>query len=198
MPNWCVNYISIKNENEEELKRLEALIDECTASERIPTDFGPKWLGNIVIGAELDTWNEETHNFENNTRCRGRLESMEVQENCLDIQTETAWGPMMRMWLKLLEKYSPESELQFTAVETGMGVYMTTEDMYLGRYYIDSIRTGVEPDMEATEDDVRKVIQELCETDETDIDKLMSTFEGMGFDDVWIHKWETPNIEDCL
>ena len=56
----------------------------------------------------------------------------------------------------------------------------------------------VETDMEATEDDVRKVIQRLCETDETDIDKLMSTFEGMEFDDVWIHKWETANMEDCL
>ena len=198
MANQCITYVSIHNDNEEELKRLEGLIKECTNAKAQSSDYGDDWLGNIVIRGDLDTWDEDKRKFVNETRCRGRLAFIQFMNGALEIQTETAWTPMLDMWVKLLEKHSPESTLFFSAEEPGCGIFATNDPYFIGRYYIDSCRNDIEINRSATEEEVRMLIQDLCGTEETDLEELLRIFERMEIEDIWIHKWEEAEVEDYL
>lgn len=197
MPNWCYNYITINNEDKKELEKLNNLIEEWTSKDHVENGFGLNWLGNIVGNSGIDTWDEEKHNFSSGTRCRGTLVEYNLDEEELLITTETAWCPMIQMWIKILEKYSPTSSLVFDAEEPGNEIYVTNDDYYRGLYYIDSCRDDYDFDREANEDIVRELIQKLCNTEETDIEVLMEIFKQSEQEDIWIHEWDMVELEDC-
>ena len=193
MPNWCHTDIYIHSENKNQLSELDMLIDEWTKENYMDNGFGLDWLGNIVGNSGIGTVDT---NPETDLRCRGRLEYKDFYENTLHITTSTAWAPMLKMWQKLVDKYVPDAEIIYSAEEFGNGLLETNDPVYDGLYYIDSLRDDVETDYEATEDDVRKVLQKLLGTDENDLDDLLWALDDSNIDDIYIHKWIIGEISD--
>ena len=66
-----------------------------------------------------------------------------------------------------------------------------------GRYYIDCWDIeGIDSDMEASEETVKETLQELLNTTENDIEKLLQIFEESEHsENMSIHKWDFDNVE---
>ena len=171
MPNWCYTNITIRHESEKEIQNLEELINRWTNKNYMENGFGHNWLGNIVLGSGVGTVDTCK---ETDLSCRGSITDYHRTGNELVINTETAWSPMMKMWVKILEKYLPDAELLYNADECGMGINDTNDpdlvDKYILDYYGDE---NIESDWEADEDTVRKTLQKLLDTTETDVEKLI-------------------------
>lgn len=195
MPNWCMNRINIFCENKEKLSKLEGLIKSWTSHNYCEKDFGLDWLGNIVGNSGID--NRESGDF--TVSCRGRLASMVNYGNQLAIDTETAWKPMIKMWKLIVDKYLPEAKLTFTSDECGNDVYITNDESLKNCYIIDSYGNieYLEYDPESSENNTRRVLQELLRSDESDIEKLIDILEESDYsDDLAVHKWELCSIND--
>lgn len=210
MPNWCYTNITIFHYDEEKLKKFFKQIDEWSKKTYAKNGFdcegaGCRWLGNIVGNAGLATWKsrgDKGEDFEPYIRCRGTLNDLYLNGNNIELHTETAWVPMMQMWQELVDKYLPDADIWYTADESGCGLYVTNDPDLIGKYNIDLwdipdkfIKETSE--YEATENYTIKFLQRVLETDESDIDKLLSMYEDM--DDPWfsVHKWEQCDISEC-
>lgn len=194
MPNWCYTNITINHEDKNKLKELESKIDEFTSHNYIENDFGLNWLGNIVGNSGIGTVDE---NPETDLSCRGSITYIESYENQLVINTETAWAPMLKMWVKLLEKYLPDAELIYSAEECGNGLYSTNDPCMKDCYVIDVWDVNeVESDWEASEYTVVILLQKLLKTENSNIDELLRMFEESDFSyRMSIHKWDYDEIE---
>lgn len=194
MPNWCSTRITINHESESELKNLEALINACMEKNYMKNGFGLDWLGNIVGNAGIGTIDIGK---ETDLRCRGRLNYMELYDNQLIVDTETAWVPMLKMWAKLLDKYLPDAEIIYNAEEPGCCIYATNDPDLINLYIIDSWNEDIESNWKANESKVINVLQKLLKTEETDINKLLEIFNKSDEDyDISINKWEFIEIEE--
>lgn len=193
MPNWCWTKITINHEDKNKLKQLKSLINNFTSENYKENGFGLNWLGNIVGNSGIGTVDE---NPETDLRCRGSLTYLDCIDNQLIIDTETAWSPMLKMWIKLVDKYLPDAELIYQAEEGGNCLYSTNDPCLLDCYIIDSWNGEIESDYEASENTVRKLLQKLLETDITDIKELIDMFnESDHSEDMSINKWEYDEID---
>lgn len=193
MPNWCSTYIEIKNENKDELKKLHDLLDEWTSKNYMDNGFGTTWLGNIVLGSGIGT--VDTDN-ETDVECRGWLEYMQLYDNTLTLQTETAWSPKLKMWKLLCEKYLPNSKIIYNAEEIGMELFCTNDSGLAGKYRL-VVNGWSEYDL--TKEEVIKALQKELETEETDFEKLLKLAEEETKDNddyYYVHEWEQMAIEE--
>lgn len=193
MANWCFTRITINHESETELEKLDKLLDEWTSKDYMDNGFGHKWLGNIVLGSGVGTVDT---NKETDLRCRGWITDHFIEDNQLHIDTETAWNPMLQMWTKVLEKYLPDAELLYEAEECGNEIYSTNDPTMKDCYIIDCCGIeDVESDWEASEETVRKTLQELLNTTEADVEKLIEMLDESEYDECMsIHKWDFDDI----
>lgn len=193
MPNWCYTNITINHENETEVEKLEKLIDEWTSKNYMPNGFDNKWLGNVVLGSGVGT--VDTDNA-TDLRCRGSIVDYYRSGNELIISTETAWVPMLKMWVKVLEKYLPDAELIYNAEECGCDISHTNDQTLVGKYILDYYGDGdFESDWEADEDTVIKTLQKMLDTTETDVNKLIEMAYNEDLD-ISIHEWEYADVSD--
>ena len=193
MPNWCYTNITINHENETELQKLSNLIDEWTSKDYMKNGFGNNWLGNIVLGSGVGTVDTDK---ETDLRCRGTIIHSMVTDNQLIIDTETAWSPMLQMWVKILEKYLPDAELIYNADECGNGVNDTNDPALEGKYILDYYGDeDIESDWEADEETVREVLQKLLDTTETDVEKLIQMVYEDDYD-ISVRKWEYSDVSN--
>lgn len=206
MPNWCNTSISIQHSDSKKLKEFYDKIYKWLKTPYKTNDFdqySEGWLGNIVGNAGLAKWvkNGEREDFEPNIRCRGYVTEIELQENNININTETAWAPMMKMWDMLREKYLPDAEIFFTAEEGGNLLFESNDPYMIGCYYIDVYDEppegceAIEMQYDASEKYTIQLLQKAFKTDETDIDKLIE----MADDSEWIsvNQWQECSIYDC-
>lgn len=196
MPNWCLTRITINNENQTELEKFDELLNKWTSKNYKENGFGHNWLGNIVGNSGIGTVDE---NKDTDLRCRGTITYSEVvDDGQLMIDTETAWCPMLKMWAKLLEKYLPNAELIYEAEECGNGLYSTNDPCMKDCYIIDCWDiASIDSDWEASEETVRKTLQELLGTKETNVDKLLELLSDSEYDDkISIHKWDFDEIDN--
>lgn len=193
MPNWCYTNITINHENETEVEKLEKLIDEWTSKDYMTNGFGNKWLGNVVLGSGVGT--VDTDNA-TDLRCRGTIIDYYRSGSELVINTETAWSPMLKMWVKVLEKYLPDAELIYSADECGFDINDTNDPELVGKYIIDYWGdVDIEPDYEASEEVTRKILQELLDTTETDVEKLIQMVYEDDYD-ISVRKWEYSDVNN--
>ena len=194
MPNWCNTNITINHESETEIEKLEKLINEWTSRDYMENGFGNNWLGNIVLGSGVGTVDTDK---ETDLRCRGTIIDYYRIENQLIINTETAWVPMLQMWVKVLEKYLPDAELIYNAEECGFDITCTNDSDLVGKYILDYYGDGdFESEWEADEDTARETLQKMLGTTETDVKKLIE----MAYEDdldISIHQWEYADVSDC-
>lgn len=193
MPNWCFTKIYIEHQDSTKLNELYNFLREWTSKNYMENGFGTNWLGNIVLGSGIGTVDTDKAT---DLSCRGTLDWYEVQDGELVIDTETAWSPMLKMWIKLIDKYLPGAKLFYTAEEEMNGVQCTNYPDLLGRYVIDYYgNEDIESDWEASEDSVREILQKLLDTEETNINKLIE----MAWDEdaeVSIRKWEWADLDE--
>jgi hypothetical protein len=194
MPNWCQTRITINHEDENKLKELESNINKWISYNHKENGFGLNWLGNIVGNSKVGTVDE---NPETDLRCRGWVDYMQYNDNQLIIDVETAWSPMLKMWVKVLEKYLPDAELIYTAEECGNELYCTNDNAMNKEYIIDAYGDiDVESDWYAPEEKVVSILQELLKTDENDVNKLIDLFEDSDcYEEMNIHKWEFEEVD---
>ena len=191
MPNWCLTNIVI-NANENDLKVFNKLLDQWTSRNYMKNGFGHEWLGNIVLGSGIGTVDT---NPETDIRCRGVITQKQLCDDMLDIQTETAWVPMLDMWVKLVEKFIPEADITYTAEEGGCGIFCTNDPDLVDKYVVDSWTGSIESDWEMEEKTLIEVLQKLMNTNETDIDKLNSLLYEREYD-IDINKWEYKEVTE--
>ena len=193
MPNWCYTNITISHENPQKIKKFNDLLDKWTSKNYMENGFGLEWLGNVVGNSGIDTADEK-HDFK--VRCRGRIIYKAFDDKVITIDTETAWVPMLQMWIKVLERYLPDAELIYTAEEPGCGIYYTNDPTVKDSYYIDSWSQEVCTNPEGHESEAINVLQKLLKTDECNIKRLTEMLNKSNVDDVIINQWEYVNEHD--
>lgn len=193
MPNWCWTRITINHESEIELEKFDKLLDEWTNKDYMDNGFGYNWLGNIVLGSGVGTINT---NKETDLRCRGTITEHWIENGTLHIDTETAWSPMLQMWVKILDKYLPDAEWVYEAEECGNGVQCTNDPDLMGKYVIDYYGDkDIESDWEASKEVVRLTLQELLDTTEIDVEKLIEMVYEDDYD-ISVRKWEWAEVNE--
>ena len=197
MPNWCYTNIVINHHNKTKLEELSKKIIEWSHKDFCDNGFHDGWLGNIVgnsgIANPLD---------KDSPRCRGTLTSIYYEHEQINISTETAWAPMMQMWVMLCNKYLPDADIWFSAEEPGCELFESNDPDVIGKYYIDIWEPPEEFENEesmwdAGEDVAIDFLQRVLKTDEKDINKLLEMQDEL--DDRWfgVHVWSECDVNDC-
>ena len=135
MPNWCSTNIEFSGP-EKDIKKLYEFIDNKNGEQvpNIKTDFGARWLGYYLLRVGLS---DERYS------CRGSvtdLNKISTTGNVskFQIQTETAWGPMIQMWLAIIQKLELSGiQITYSAVEPGCEVYQTNDPEKVRLYVVD-------------------------------------------------------------
>ena len=209
MPNWCYTNINIYHNDKNKLKDFFDKVEEWRKKPYKTNDFDTYslgWLGNIVGNSGLAEWKAKENGREDfvpSISCRGSLQTFELHDNSINIDTETAWGPMLEMWRLLCDKYLPGAEIYYTAEESGNGLYQTNDPDVAGTYYIDIWEPPEEFEdeesmYEAEESDAIEFLQRILHTQETDINKLIDMADSI--DDPWfsINKWDLVDIDTVI
>ena len=213
MANTCFTTITILHDDKDKLKDFFEKVDKWAKTEYVKNgsdcpDADVWWLGNILGNSGLSKYVDDDGkgHWSPNIMCRGTLNSMELQEKQININTETAWSPMLEMWKLLCDKYLPNAEIYYTADEGSNELYQTNDPDMIGKYYIDIVDDVpeefddiAESEYEATEEMVVKLLQRILHSDETDIKKLLDLhYESDTEDWIHIHKWETVEIDEVI
>lgn len=215
MPNWCMTNVTIQTYDKDKAARFGELLTKWTSKDyRENGFFNHTWLGNIVGNSGLATYDETKGSFFTkdgvNIRCRGSLDDWTVDDDCIHLFMSHAWSPMLRMWRLLVDKYFPEADITFNAEEPGCELYATNDPYYVGTFYVDAWEVPDEYkekmkslDMNGsdiseygeTEENLRKLLQALLDTSETDIDKLINESNDK-LHWLYIHEWTHAEVMD--
>lgn len=202
MPNWSFTHmtISVNEVNADKLKELyRKITEEWTTKNYVESDFGNMWLGNIVGFSGID--NRDKGDF--TVRCRGYLTDISLGINCMSVSTETAWAPMFDMWHRLMKKYvCDDYTITYDSTDDCSNYHITNDPELINHYDVDCYgesiedKVGYDPsDMSATEDAVIDMLQDVLDSNSTDIDKLLELFYESDYtEDMSINKWEQS---DC-
>ena len=211
MPNSCYSNITIQSADKQKLEELYNLILKWTDHSLIESDFGDNWLGNIVKGSGIATYRKGNFYDANNklVSCRGTLDYIDFYTQNIMISTDTAWAPATKMWQLICDKYLPSDyEIFYDASEPGYGIFSTNRPDYLNHYILDASVSGNEGfskeeyqklydayTKKADDNTIIQFLQDLLQTNETNLQKLFNLFHKSKFDDyVNIHPWEYADI----
>lgn len=210
MPNWCYTRITFHG-NKTEIEDFHEKIDKWTSEEFAENGFGPNWLGNILHRVGLS---DRIDSEENRLRCRGSVGYVEDVEVCSDndatfyIDTETAWTPMLEMWVATIKALKYETiGFSYLAEEPGMCVYEIYDPYgdYDESYYVDTYLCGADENdtnlftlqdhiYYETDDELIRSLQMVLGIEEADLTKLINKVENYPFKDedsyIHVHKYE--------
>ncbi len=197
MPNWCYTYLRIIGEDSKIL--YDKTEKWCSSPAKIPSDFGNFWLGNIVEkGLGVDPLKGPYY-------CRGSVCDMSFDEEAEDVTpvglvtaprllvtTETAWCPMLKMWVALVKRYCPKSRIVYIAEEPGWGIYVTNDPEYKRKYNMDSFNDKIESKYCTTFDSIREAAKILGINPRLPAARLIAALSDQ---DVSIHRWDYERKE---
>lgn len=212
MPNWCFTQMIFHGE-QNEMRDFYSKIHEWTSQNYQENGFGPMWLGNVLHGAGLG--NRIDVEGPDWLRCRGSITfigGLDVlkgsDEALFNLDMETAWAPMTRMWSEVVKHLGYKSiGFSYHADEPGCEVYETYDPYgdFPEEYYVDIFVEGEDNNNMALmqiyetreyldDDSLRIALQEFLETDETDLSALMKSAENYNFENedtyLYIHKYD--------
>lgn len=131
MPNWCFTTYRIFGPKEDRDKLFNAIEELKKLPEpRVESDFGNLWLGCLV-----DYYGGNP----NDVYCRGDITDYEQEDDCLRINTETAWRELFET-RHFLEEIFPNLKFYYVAEEPNMAEYYTNDNerkVFPYRYYLD-------------------------------------------------------------
>jgi hypothetical protein len=118
-------------------------------------------------------------------KCRGSLVYVDVSDNLLIVDVETAWTPMLKMWVMICDKYLGENKykLYYCAEESSAELYVTNDPAFSDTYDVyvnDTTETkrlcdiiGTDSALELSEKECVTVLREFLRTKESDVDTLL-------------------------
>jgi hypothetical protein len=126
--------------NKEEIKDLYEKLKSLEEMEKplLESNFGKSWLGYVVclFGGDWVKIN-----------CRGSFMNLELlDENTIQLHTETAWGDMPEVWDFVLKNYQSIT-YYFYAEETGVCYYATNDSegkYFPERFVVEQFEEGTE------------------------------------------------------
>lgn len=203
MANCCFTDINIYFSSVEKAKKFHDQLLNWTSyawNPEVSKDLF--WYGNILGNSGLGQYVEEKGFICNDAQVntRGTVMHIERTDNILQLFTDTAWQPQLKMWAILLEKFDPKAHIEYSAEEPGCQMFVTNMTSLLNRYYIDIYEPQEdivgESIFDASEECTVKFLQGVLKTDCDNIDELMSAAE----DEDWfsVNKWEYSPVEDWL
>ena len=138
MPNWCFTSYCFEGEKAEITDLFQKLQSLSERKESLlPNSFGKRWLGNVVHLFDGD-WEK--------IYCRGSFDNLEMTDDILKFDTETAWGEMNEVWDFVKKSYT--SIRYFWMAEESGNVYYATNDSegkyYPERFLIEETTSGTE------------------------------------------------------
>ena len=184
MPNWCFTQIVVTNCDSNQLK---SLFEEWLEKGKEGSDFKGSWLGSLVKYSGIGD-----PDAKGCPKCRGRIEDIDIVDSeTLSFNTETAWCPQLG-WLKvILDKYSPDSKIVYTAEECSEGLYETNDPTLAGTWNVDSGCDLMESEWSITENALlsrlNDALKKNFETADSAIEYVIDNEIG---DEIWFHKWE--------
>ena len=214
MPNWCLTEIRIKGRNKEETKGFYQKVESWMTNYR-KTDFGSRWLGNILYNSGVDTPDKEKgEDF--HYRCRGEILDLNFSDDEVLIVTSTAWCPMIQMWKAVTDKYLPGAEIKYLAEEPGFDVWITNNPDYSELYLIEvwgdsswddlteeeakafdeSELCDLEREEQLTQEEVLDILQSLFPEEKKE--KLFDRYYDSNFTAIMtLKQWSWCDIEEC-
>ena len=195
MPSWCTTNIKIKHENREKLKELGTMINDWMSTNYQDNEFGHNWLGNIIGNSKLGTI--KTGNKETDCEARGWVSLVELQPDCLFVQTFTAWNPMMKIWSRVMNKYLPDGELIYYAEEPDMELYCTNNKAIEGYFSAIGNSIPAEARFGTSPDELIAMLQDILCTDKNKIPTLLKILsESELADYISVHEIEQEPVEN--
>ena len=134
MPNWCETTYCIETKNEETAKKLLHEFCEAFRENKIKTDFGTRFLGNVF--AHLGYKNNVILD-PRQTRCRGQILYCTADKNVVTVSTETAWEMMPEAIILMVRKYAPDSKITYQSIELNTGTFNTNDPSFENSLYVD-------------------------------------------------------------
>lgn len=195
MPNWCFTNLTINHHKKKELKKFYENLQKWTSTNYKENDYGLKWLGNIVGNSGIGTINTRKDIALN---CDGAIVTMDFSDEII-LSLETPWRPHLMMWKKLVDRDLPGAEIIFIAQEQGHRLFVTNECAYIGKYCVISWNDAVEANDIAKEVEVIEMLQDLFNTKERQIAKLLEQLDNSKeFIDIAVAKWKYDVLENWL
>ena len=164
MPNWCFSNVEIIG-TEDDIDRLEKEFGEALSRDRIKTDFGPSWMGNLLLHIGMS----KDEVISGDTRCRGTVTAFEGDmKHRIVLDTETAWVPMMQCIDKFVRHYTDDAAIFYCAEEPGCDVFWSNDEEYIGHVYIDyypdtDFPADLEKAIDAVQYGPKEAVQEMLE-----------------------------------
>lgn len=207
MPNWASTSVYIKCKSKGDRNRLMKQFNHVEENCYKKTDFGPLWLGNLLIHlgySEKDVLDQTEY------MCRGSIDYLEEDEDddrVIMLDEETAWEPMVKVIKRFCDEYISGYSMTYTAVEYGMCMFISNRRDTAGKYvfdvYEDETLNYLGLDEKTaykyySEAEVKSKIKKALgyrETDHVSINTLINEAEN-AFDDFNINKFEYVPVED--
>ncbi len=191
MPNWCST--SIEFEGKPSLiKDLHEKVTAYTDKSFIKTDFGSNWLGNILYGFNMED-RIDNKDPALQLRCRGEISDIndirKINEDIstFTIWTETAWCPMIKMWLEIIKKYYDNAiKIYWIAEESGNCLYETNDILHFlnDRYFIEMcINDDWTSEYAATEEEALKIINNFLKENNLPIGDKLDDFRDCEYEE---------------
>jgi hypothetical protein len=187
MPNWCFSEISITGDKKE-LSILKDNLEKAKIHKGTENSFGEGWLGNIVEYLGYDY---------NSIPCRGSITDYNYLDNEIILTTETAWGPIMKPILMLVDKFAPNSQTLYFSEEPGCCIFCTNDPDIVGKYRLDVWDDRIDIDdwvyEPQSQDDLKDWLEELLHKKDG-FNRLLK--EASKEYDFSINKYEYCDIND--
>ena len=121
MPNWCYTRYEATGKD---AKRLYNLFEYASENATLKTDFGPNWLGHLLLTVGVDEETVRTSR-DRSIYCRGSItdKSWDEKNGVFTFGVETAWEPMNGCIQTVIDRGNFDVEIEYFAVEDGNGVY---------------------------------------------------------------------------
>lgn len=197
MANWCSTSIVITNSDLEKIKNLSMEFDKAFESSKIENGFGNMWLGNILshLGYEDEVV------VHGRIKCRGEVVYKKLLGNELRICTETAWVPMLEPFIKMVEKYAPDSDITYYAEESGFELFYTNDLSLVGRISVDVFETLPEELawLDAYDGEEAELLGKIAESMDWNVpeDEIENKISEEGLDELFaLHKWEYAEVSE--
>ena len=126
MPNICSTTCTIKGD----LSKLRKAMEEAL----FPNDVAEDWIGVLLL--KLGMTKEDINN--SGIYTRGDVVYYEGDDHEIILDIDSAWSPTLVPITMFCEKYAPEAEILYTAMEEGVGLYLTNNPEVAECYNCDS------------------------------------------------------------
>lgn len=167
MANWCITDIIIHCIDESGAKLVYDTINKWTEYSASENSWGGRWLGNLLINSGL--YNAGDIDVKPHPACRGEITNIDVYKNAVSITTETAWAPMLKVWVELAHTFFNDcvDNITYIADEPGCGIHCTNDIDVAETWVYDDSSTDVCYDL--SEDDVKECLLEYCKNRWSDV-----------------------------